>query len=304
MVALSPRVCAGARDRTRLTACARPNRGPGRDARARGLFCTPSADLTPRPVSLLNDSCDDAAPIPNDHERYRPIEDDLYHLPGFYDPFSAISHLLGAVIFLILGVKLILRVRGDTPALVASIIYAFSGVMLLSMSGVFHMLPGGTTGRAVLQRLDHAAIFLLIAGTFTPIHVKLFVGWRRWAPLAFIWTCAVTGITLKSIFFEDFPEWLGLILYLAMGWFGAFSAWLIQRQYGVWILTSLFFGAIAYTLGALVELFAWPTLIPRVVRPHEVFHLFVMVGVYFHWVMAWEAAGIRARRRDARAASE
>ena len=89
---------------------------------------------------------------------------DLYSLPGFHDPFSSISHLLGAVVFALLMPALLRRGRGDPTRVAFLGVYAFSCVFLLTMSAVYHMLPVGTGGRSVMERLDHGAIFVLIAG--------------------------------------------------------------------------------------------------------------------------------------------
>ena len=110
-----------------------------------------------------------------------PLE--LYHLPGFHEPFSAISHLFGALLFLALGVPLLLRGRGSFARVFYLGVYTFSCVLLFSMSGVYHMMVRGGTAHRVIERLDHGAIFILIAGTFTPAHGILFRGWLRWGPL-------------------------------------------------------------------------------------------------------------------------
>ena len=104
----------------------------------------------------------------------------LYHLPGFHEPFSAISHLFGAGLFLVLGFLLLRRGWGDTARLIFLGVYAVSCVLLLSMSAVFHMVVRGGPAHRVMERLDHGAIFILIAGTFTPGHGLLFRGPLRW----------------------------------------------------------------------------------------------------------------------------
>jgi channel protein (hemolysin III family) len=165
-------------------------------------------------------------------------------------------------------------------------VFAFSCIFLFTMSGVYHLLGQGDR-RAVLQRLDHAAIFVLIAGTFTPAHSILFRGVGRWVPLLLIWSAAATGITLKTIFFTDVPEWLGLTLYLTLGWLGAASGVAIWLRHGTQFLGPLTWGAIAYTAGGALEFFRWPVLIPGVVGPHELFHLAVLVGAGLHWRFTW-----------------
>ncbi|MCA9290172.1 MAG: hemolysin III family protein [Phycisphaerales bacterium] len=225
---------------------------------------------------------------------------DLHHLAGFHEPFSAISHLLGAALFVVLGIILLRRGRGRATRLAFLAIYAASCVLLLSMSGVYHMMVRGGTAREVLARLDHGAIFILIAGTFTPVHGILFRGVWRWGVLAFIWGAAVFGIVFKTIYFHDLPEWVGLGAYIAMGWCGTVSAALFARMYGLRLLRPLIWGGLAYTVGGLADLFRWPTVIPRVMDSHDVFHIAVLIGAICHWrfIMSF-AAGPPPRRADA-----
>ena len=126
-------------------------------------------------------------------------------LPGFHEPFSALSHLLGALFFAVLAVLLVRRGRGDARRVFVLSIFALTSVLLLSMSGVFHMLDAGTTGRNVLGRLDKAAIFALIAGTHTPVQGLFFRGVARWGVLAVMWLVAATGISLFSVFYHSPP---------------------------------------------------------------------------------------------------
>jgi len=205
-------------------------------------------------------------------------------ISGFSEPFSSISHLIAAVVMLVLGVWLIFRGRGKLCRVVSYSVFTLSSVFLLSMSGVFHLLEPGTTGRSVLQVLDHAGIFLLIAGTITPVHGIMFHGWWRWGMLIPLWIVAITGITLKSIYFQDMPEWLGLVLYLGLGWLGAISAILLKHRYGFSFIKPLIYGAIAYTVGATMEFLRLPELIPGVIGPHELFHVAVLIGLGFHFV--------------------
>ncbi|HEB83090.1 MAG TPA: DNA-binding protein [Gammaproteobacteria bacterium] len=205
-------------------------------------------------------------------------------IPGFSEPFSSISHLLGAFVFFIYGIKLVLMARGHTAWAIAVGVFVFSGVFLLSMSGVFHLLDIEGTPRMVLQRLDHAGIFGLIAGTFTPVHVILFTGFSRWGFLALIWTLAIAGITLKSIFFNDLAEWVGLVSYLGLGWMGIVSAYMTHRLHGFAIIKPLLYGALAYTVGATLEFLRLPVVIAGVIGPHELFHIAVLAGIAWHWV--------------------
>jgi channel protein (hemolysin III family) len=215
---------------------------------------------------------------------------EISHLPGIYEPCSSLSHLVGAVLFLLLGLVLLRRGRGDRWRMCLLSIYVASCVFLLLMSGSYHMLERGSAARAVMERLDHAAIFVFIAGTCTPAYGLLFRGLLRWISLIFVWTAAITAITLKTIFFTTVPEWLGLTLYLAFGWFGAFSAIYFARRYGFAFVKPLILGGIAYSVGCIMEYFTWPVLVPGLVHHHEVFHLTVLVGALCHWVFVWQFA--------------
>lgn len=209
----------------------------------------------------------------------------MYPIPGFSEPVSSLSHLLPAGVFLLFGILLLVQGRGNRTRMASLAVFVFSALFMLAMSGVFHLLEPGGEPRAVLQRLDHAAIFVLIAGTFTPIHVMLFRGWRRHGVLILLWLLAITGLTLKSVFFDEMPEVLGLALYLGLGWLGIVTAILLYQGYRWRFLPLLLYGAAAYTLGALIDFFRLADLLPGVIGPHELFHVFVLAGIGCHWLL-------------------
>lgn len=204
-------------------------------------------------------------------------------IPGFNDPVSSISHLIATVGFAIATVPLLRGTRGHPGLRIALAIYAGSVIFLLAMSGVFHLLPQGTSGRAVLQRLDHAGIFVLIAGTFTAVHGMLFHGWLRYGVIAFAWAVTATAVPLKTIYFTEMPEGLGLTLYLVFPWLGLGSGVLLWRRHGLRYIAPFFWGGIAYTMGAVFDFLGWPRLWSGVLHAHELFHIFVIAGVWFHW---------------------
>ncbi len=216
---------------------------------------------------------------------------ELYHLPGFYEPFNAISHLLATVVFVALGWKLLRRGRGDRTKTVFLAIYSASCVCLLAMSTGFHMTVRGDTANLVMERLDHGAIFVLIAGTFTGVHGMLFRGWVRWVPLAMVWGVAITGITLKTVFFNSLAEWVGLAFYIGLGWGVGINAIPIFRRYGFTYLIPLFAGGLAYSIGGVMEYQGWFVVIPGVLHAHELWHLAVLTGALLHWWFVWRMAG-------------
>jgi channel protein (hemolysin III family) len=220
----------------------------------------------------------------------------MLSIPGFSDPVSSLSHLAAAVVFAGLSGFLVARGRGDARRVISLAVFAFSCVLLLSLSGVYHLLSPGTAARGVLMRLDHAAIFVLIAGSFTPVHVILLR--QRWHGhlLAWIWAAAIAGLTLKTIYFDAVPAWLGLLLYLGLGWLGLISTVALARIFGVSFVLPLVWGALAYTFGALADFANWPVLVAGVVGPHEVFHLAVVAGISLHWAFIYGIAS--ASRAD------
>jgi channel protein (hemolysin III family) len=207
----------------------------------------------------------------------------MLSIPGFSDPVSSLTHLVAALVFAILSILLIARGRGEVRRVISLGVFAFSCVLLLSLSGVYHLLMPETAGRSVLRRLDHAAIFALIAGSFTPVHVILLRDLRYRLLLAGIWAAAIAGLALKTAYFDATPQGLGLVMYLGLGWLGVISTVALVRRFGVRFILPLVWGALAYTLGALADFLGWPVLVAGVIGPHEVLHLAVLIGIAFHW---------------------
>lgn len=207
----------------------------------------------------------------------------VYPLPGFFEPFSAFTHLAGALVFLVLGVKLVRRARGDRARVLFFAIYGFCAVFLLAMSGVYHMMTEETTARDVLGRLDFAAIFTLIAGTHTPAQGLFFRGPTRWLPLGLMWILAITGITLFSVFYHEVSPWLGNAIFLGLGWFAGVFGLVLWRRLGFAQVRLLVLGGVAYSIGAVCMGLQWPTLIPGIIGPHEIWHIAVLIAMSMHW---------------------
>lgn len=231
---------------------------------------------------------------------------ELYHLPGFYEPFAAISHLVGLVVFTFLSAILLWRgyryvhdggyhKKGRMFALG---LYAFACVFQMTMSMLFHMLERGGIANRVLERLDHSAIFIFIAGTVTPIQSILFRGPMRWGPLTLLWITTITAVTLKAIFFDAMPPWLGQMLYLAIGWFAALSTIALYRRHDFNYIKPLVVGGIFYSLGAIMDLLGQLELVPGVIHAHEVFHLTVLAGAIAHWSFIYAIANQHGESAD------
>lgn len=211
-------------------------------------------------------------------------------LPGFADPFSSLSHLLGAALFTVFAVFLLRRGRGDALRMTSLVLFCFGTIFLLSSSGVTHLLGRGGTAHAVMQRIDHAAIFALIACSFTPIHVILFRGRQRWIVLSIVWLVAIVGITLKTVYFDAIPRTWGTAIYIAMGWIGLASWLAVVRHYGFQFALPIMWGGFAYTIGGVLDSLQWPVLVSGVIQWHEVFHVAVLIGLGCHWAFIYSIA--------------
>ncbi|MCP4500481.1 MAG: DNA-binding protein [Deltaproteobacteria bacterium] len=212
-------------------------------------------------------------------------------IPGFSEPISSWTHYLGAFLAVVFGVMLINRVWGSSKRRVSAyVIFALGTVFLFSMSGTYHLLEPGGTPRFVLRRLDHAAIFVLIAASFTPVIFDAFSPRSRVAILSFVWTAALCGVLLKVVWLDDIPEWIGLSLYFGLGWFGAVTGALTASKFGIRPMRPLLLGGIMHTVGALFDFAQWPILVPGVFGPHEIFHVFVLAGMAFHWSFVFRTA--------------
>ncbi len=211
-------------------------------------------------------------------------------ISGFADPFSSLSHLLGAVMFSIFSVFLLRRGWGDPLRFASLVIFCCGTVFLLAVSGINHSISNTGAGHFFLQRLDHAAVFFLIACSFTPIHVILFRGRERWIVLALVWTVAILGITFKSIYFDLIPARVGTAMYIGMGWIGLVSWLALLRRYGYRFARPLMWGGFAYTIGAILDILRWPVLVSGVIQWHEIFHVAVLIGLGCHWAFIYSIA--------------
>ena len=160
------------------------------------------------------------------------------------------------------------------------------------MSGVYHLLPRDTTARLVLRILDHAGIFLLIAGTLIALHITLFSGLMKWGVIILASMIASLGITFGSIYFNEIPEYMTHMVFLAFGWLGLVSVVGLWRLHKSVPVKYLVYGGLAYTVGAIIDLIRYPILIPGLVEAHEIFHFAVLVGVTFHWILIIKAIKI------------
>lgn len=187
------------------------------------------------------------------------------------------SHAAAAVASIVLTVILCVLSRHDIPRMISMLIFGLSMIELYTVSAVYHIVTWSPAKRRVLRAIDHANIFVLISGTYTPLCFNILTGWLRVTILMVIWALALVGI-VSSIFTLKLPRWANAALYVAMGWVVilAIPAFLAVLP---WIsVATLLLGGVLYTIGAVIYARKKPDPFPSIWGYHEVFHLFVILG--------------------------
>ncbi len=199
------------------------------------------------------------------------------------EPVSGLTHLGGAVAAFIGQIVLLVIGWNGTEKIVSILVYSTSLVALFSASAVYHMARVRPKVLEILRKVDHSAIYLLIAGTYTPFCVNAFTGFWRWGLLAIIWSLAVTGILVK-IFVIKAPRWLTAGVYVVMGWLCLAAIGEMLAVLPPFVLGWLAAGGVIYTLGAVVYITKIMNFRPGKFGFHEVWHIFVLLGALAHFV--------------------
>lgn len=192
-------------------------------------------------------------------------------------------HVFGLVVSLVAGPLLVLQAKNGEQ--VAGLtIYAISLVVLFGTSASFHRIRWQPRGRRIMKRLDHSAIFILIAGTYTGIASVALQGWAAATILVVAWGGAVAGTLVRQLFI-DAPKWANAIPYVVVGWCALIVVPQLVEGLGGWGFALLLLGGLAYTLGAVAYGAKRPNPIPEVFGYHEVFHALTVVGAVLHYVV-------------------
>ncbi len=202
------------------------------------------------------------------------------------DPISSYSHMLGAVFFTVATVLLVGKTLTladwSVKILVGVILFGCSLIALYAASSVYHFFNGSGQKLLMLRKLDHAMIYVLIAGTYTPVLLKYLSGLEGWIFTIAIWVCALVGIVIKLCWFSA-PRWLQTLLYIAMGWAILFDISIFRSMSGmaVFLLAA---GGLSYTVGGVIYMLKKPN-ISAAFGFHELVHVFVLLGSFFHFLM-------------------
>lgn len=203
------------------------------------------------------------------------------------DPVSGLTHLLGAFLSIAgSGWLIYFAASGDKPWHVVSFaVFGASLVLLYTASALYHLLRVPERASKTMRRIDHMMIYLLIAGTYTPISLIALRGAWGWSLFGVIWGLAAAGIVLK-LFWLDAPRWLYTLFYVFMGWLVVVAFVPLMRALPPGGIGWLVVGGVLYSVGALIYGLKRPDPFPKVFGFHEIFHLFVMAGSASHfWLM-------------------
>lgn len=196
------------------------------------------------------------------------------------------SHAAAAVAALITTIALVVLSGDDVARAVSMLIFGLSMIVMYGVSAIYHIGRWRPATARVLRALDHANIYLLIAGTFTPLCFNVLDGLLRDAMLVIIWSIALLGVGL-SVFTEHLPRFVTAGLYIGMGWIGVVVVPAFAKLMPWPAVAVLLLGGLLYTVGALVYALRRPDPYPQVFGFHEVFHLFVIGGSAAFTVTIW-----------------
>lgn len=209
------------------------------------------------------------------------------------DPGSALTHFIGFVMALFAAFPLLIRAavsHVNMAGLISLSVFMLSMLMLYAASSIYHSFNLSGKGNIILKKIDHMMIFVLIAGTYTPVCVLILHNKVGYLMLAAVWGVAAAGMILKACWVTC-PKWFSSIIYIAMGWICILAlpqiiAALSTQQF-LWLLA----GGILYTVGGVIYALKLPVFneLHKNFGSHEIFHLFVMAGSFCHYMCIYIA---------------
>ena len=199
------------------------------------------------------------------------------------EPVNALTHLFGALLSIIGTIILLNYSRLPlTPVTIVSIlIFGMSLVMLYTTSGIYHLVYTTDAILLKLRKLDHAMIFILIAGSYTPFCLLALDGIWKWSIIITVWSLAIIGILLKMLWM-NMPTWLSTSFYIGMGWIALFALKPLYDSLSLGGFVFLLLGGVMYTIGGIIYATKKPNFSPNF-GFHEIFHIFVLLGSFCHY---------------------
>lgn len=224
----------------------------------------------------------------------RRLEEIMKHFK-LKDPGSAITHFIGMMMAMFAATPLILRAMRapDTVHVISLSIFIVSMILLYAASTTYHTFDLSERTNKILKKLDHCMIFVLIAGSYTPICLIVLHGRTGFMLLALVWSIAILGIIFK-LCWVTCPKWVSSVLYIAMGWVCVLAFTQILNSLPAAAFNWLLAGGIIYTAGGIIYALKLPIFNAhhKYFGSHEIFHLFVMAGSICHFIMMFEYVAV------------
>lgn len=224
----------------------------------------------------------------------RRLEEIMKHFK-LKDPGSAITHFIGMMMAMFAATPLILRAMRapDTVHVISLSIFIVSMILLYATSTTYHTFDLSERTNKILKKLDHCMIFVLIAGSYTPICLIVLHGRTGFMLLALVWSIAILGIIFK-LCWVTCPKWVSSVLYIAMGWVCVLAFTQILNSLPAAAFNWLLAGGIIYTVGGIIYALKLPIFNAhhKYFGSHEIFHLFVMAGSICHFIMMFEYVAV------------
>jgi hemolysin III len=199
------------------------------------------------------------------------------------DPFSGFSHLLGLILS-IMGTIILVLISNNLTQIIAFLIFGLSMIFLYASSSIYHLFGHSPEEVDLFRKIDHAMIYILIAGTYTPFCLIALDGMWGVVSMIVIWTLAILGI--GTVFFKSFwikvPRWFATFLYVLMGWLSMAIIYPLYLSIGLPPIIYLLLGGLFYSAGAVIYAIKKPNII-KGFGFHEIFHIFVLLGTITHF---------------------
>ncbi|WP_121640115.1 hemolysin III family protein [Virgibacillus sp. Bac330] len=205
------------------------------------------------------------------------------------EPINGLTHLFGAILSFIGLLALIFKANetiGSPLAITAVVIFGLSMTLLYSASATYHMVIAKKQVIAFLRRIDHSMIYILIAGTYTPLCLISLKGTLGWTLFIIITTLAALGVVFKLVWFHC-PRWLSTLLYIGMGWIVVFFSSNLAPIINKGGMVFLVLGGVIYTVGGIIYALKPKALNFKHMGFHEIFHLFILAGSLFHFITVY-----------------
>ena len=206
------------------------------------------------------------------------------------DPGSAITHFIGMLMAIFAAVPLLIKAAHEPSRIyiISLAIYAASLILLYAASTTYHTFDLSEKQNTILKKIDHMMIFILIAGSYTPICLLVLKGRTGAILLSLVWSIAIVGILIKA-FWVFCPKWVSSVLYISMGWTCVLAFTQILNSMSTAAFGWLLAGGIIYTIGGIIYALKLPIFNNRHKNfgSHEIFHLFVMGGSICHFIFMY-----------------